>query len=110
MSSRLEQKNRSLSKGQLSGENCPICQEEENGKSIIQLFCNHWYHSECLKRTLETNRRGRSPVCDLCKKRIIALESDSESEPEYQPEYEEYEREYMPEAQVPYVKEILISR
>ena len=47
-------------------DECPICYEKFNDNSYISiLFCNHYFHTNCIKKWCEINN-----ICPLCRIKI----------------------------------------
>ena len=42
--------------------NCPVCMEEHDGKTIVELKCKHVFHFSCIKKWVE-ERKNSCPLC-----------------------------------------------
>eukprot|EP01023_Acetabularia_acetabulum_P047452 TRINITY_DN4999_c0_g1_i1.p1 TRINITY_DN4999_c0_g1~~TRINITY_DN4999_c0_g1_i1.p1 ORF type:complete len:257 (-),score=29.57 TRINITY_DN4999_c0_g1_i1:208-918(-) len=49
-----------------SSEECTVCRMEyESRQELIKLPCGHYYHSQCIRRWLESNK-----ICPVCQKEV----------------------------------------
>ena len=49
-------------------KSCPICLEEyQKNQKLIQLICNHYYHQECIRGWISTEKKS----CPLCRSNLL---------------------------------------
>ena len=57
---------------------CNICYEENKKKNYVKLNCGHEFCKDCIKKTLQNERRV-NPYCAFCRAEITNFELSSES-------------------------------